>query len=164
MCPTHQKTSWIRKVTVLVWVKNCLRKFTALVWLKIWLGKFLLNVGSSWFCLGEIARMVGRKSGSENPVQKRPSPTLGGSDSRPWLTKKNPPVTTFPSAYKSAATVNPSKLSRVLIISKCLQTLEKCSEMDHQIIEKHWWEQQTIGCFCPVPHLSVTSFPLHAKR
>ena len=53
------------------------------------------------------------------------------------LTKKNPPVTTFPSAYKSAATVNPSKLSRVLIISKCLQTLEKCSEMDHQIIEKH---------------------------
>ena len=80
------------------------------------------------------------------------------------LTKKNPHVTTFPSAYKSAATVNPSKLSRVLIISKCLQTLEKCSEMNHQIIEKHWWEQQTIGCFCPVPHLSVTSFPLHAKR
>jgi hypothetical protein len=53
------------------------------------------------------------------------------------INKKNPPVTTFPSAYKSAATVNPSKLSRVLIISKCLQTLEKCSEMDHQIIEKH---------------------------
>ena len=53
------------------------------------------------------------------------------------LTKKNPHVTTFPSAYKSAATVNPSKLSRVLIISKCLQTLEKCSEMNHQIIEKH---------------------------
>ena len=74
------------------------------------------------------------------------------------LTKKNPPVTTFLSAYKSAATVNPSKLSRVLIISKCLQTLEKCSEMGHQIIEKHWWEQQTIGCFCPAPHLSVTSF------
>ena len=51
--------------------------------------------------------------------------------------KKNPHVTTFPSAYKSAVTVNPSKLSSVLIISKCLQTLEKCSEMDHQIIEKH---------------------------
>ena len=80
------------------------------------------------------------------------------------INKKNPHVTTFPSACKSAATVNPSKLSRVLIISKCLQTLEKCSEMDHQIIEKHWWEQQTIGCNCPVPHLSVTSFPLHAKH
>ena len=86
MCPTHQKTSWIKRVTVLVWVKNCLRKFTALVWLNIWLGKFLLNVGSSWFCLGEIAWMVGRKSGSENPVLKRPSPTLGGSDSCVWCT------------------------------------------------------------------------------
>ena len=55
------------------------------------------------------------------------------------LPKKNPHVTTFPPAYKSAATVNPwaSKLSSILIISKCLQTLEKCSEMDHQIIEKH---------------------------
>jgi hypothetical protein len=53
------------------------------------------------------------------------------------LTKKNPHIATFPSAYKSAATLNPSKLLRVLIIYKGLKTLEKCSEMVHQIIEKH---------------------------
>jgi len=63
--------------------------------------------------------------------------TLWAYADKATITKKNPHVTTFPSAYKSAATVNPSKLSRVLIISKCLQTLEKCSEMNHQIIEKH---------------------------
>ena len=39
------------------------------------------------------------------------------------LTKKKPYVTTFPSAYKSAATVNPSKHSSVLIVSKYLQKL-----------------------------------------
>ena len=67
--------------------------------------------------------------------------------------------TTFPSAYKSAATVNPSKLSRVLIISKCLQTLEKCSEMNHQIIEKHWWEQQNNWLFLSSSTFISNKFP-----
>ena len=47
------------------------------------IGEVLIESGKFLVCLGEIARMVGRKSGSENPVQKRPSPTLGGSDLRP---------------------------------------------------------------------------------
>ena len=50
------------------------------------IGEVLIESGKFFVCLGEIAQMVGRKSGSENPVQKRPSPMLGGSDSRPCTT------------------------------------------------------------------------------
>ena len=55
----------LRKVSALIWVKNWLRKLTALqlVWVKNWLRNFLINLGSSWFFLSEIAWMIRWKSG-----------------------------------------------------------------------------------------------------
>ena len=46
------------------------KKVSALVWVRNWLRKFLLNLGSAWFCLSEIAWIIGWKSRSKNHVQK----------------------------------------------------------------------------------------------